>query len=296
MSRAFFSLFLFAALLSLACDNGIDPIDLDATPSAPGGISLENGSGRMLLRWDFVDEVSPGVSFSGYKVYLKREGWDAFYVWSAFQTKPGSVSNLPLLQEQNSFVRDRMEVWIVDLPNGLRHWVYVKGVQNGNEGPPSATVDDVPYRLHTTISIQEETRTVADWFVPGYATASFGAIGSDRIGYRYDDASEKHYLRFRSIDDGGWLRLQDAGPSAEMEDAPTDGSGSPIDFHDDGAIDRMEIEEGDYLFVWNTNGTATSSEDDHFSRIWIRNIVSIPSDRKVLIDCAYQPRANTPNL
>ncbi|MBM3320434.1 MAG: hypothetical protein FJY73_07135 [Candidatus Eisenbacteria bacterium] len=295
MSRAILLLLLFAALLSLACD-GIDPVDLDAIPSPPGGVSLENGSRRMLLRWDFIDEVSPGVSFSGYKVYLKREDWDAFYVWSAFETKPGSASNLPLLQEQNSLVQGRMEVWLVDLTNGLRHSVYVKGVQNGKEGSASAIVDDVPYRLHTTIAIQEETRTVADWYIPGYATASYGAIGPDRIGYHYDEGSGKHYLRFRSIDGGGWLRLQHAGPSAAKEDAPIDGSGLPIGFHEDGALDRKEIGEHDYLFVWNTNGTTTSSEDDRFSRIWIRNIVSIPSDRKILIDCAYQPRANTPNL
>ncbi|MFH1681434.1 MAG: hypothetical protein ABIH26_12440 [Candidatus Eisenbacteria bacterium] len=288
-------LLLLLVPFALSCDNGIDTVDLDVTPKAPGGISVENGTGRLLLRWNFVEEVSPGVSFSGYKVYLKREGWDFFQVWGAFQTKPGSASYLPLLQERNSLADDRMEVWILELPNGKRHWLYVTGVQNGHEGPPSGIVDDVPYRLNTTITIEEETRIVADWYIPGYAEASFGDIAMDRVGYRHDAAAGSHFLRFLSAGDGGWLRLQNAGKDAGKTDAPTDSAGNPVGFHEDIALDRLEIREEEYVFVWDTGGTP-SKDDDHFSRIWIRNIVDVPSDRKIQIDCAHQPRANTPNL
>ncbi|RPJ49175.1 MAG: fibronectin type III domain-containing protein [Candidatus Latescibacterota bacterium] len=287
---------LLFALAAASCDNGIESVDLNETPPAVQGFSIETGSGRLLLRWEFLDEVSPQLSFSGYKVYLKREGWETFQVWSAFQIRPGSSTHLPLLQEPNSLVDGRMEAWAVDLPNGKTHSFYVAGVQNGNEGPPSAILEDVPFKLFTNISIDEESRGGGEWYLLGTDRAELASYASDRVGYARDAETGRHHVRFRPIEEGGWLRLQNAGPAAGKSDAPTAGDGSPLGFHTDPALDRIEIGEGDYVFVWDTRGTAGSLGDDHFARLRVANIVEVPSDRLILIDCAYQSRPNTPNL
>jgi hypothetical protein len=188
-----------------------------------------------------------------------------------------------------------MEVWAVGLTNGILHSFYVTGVQNGNEGPPSAVVSDVPFKLITNIEIIEESRSTRSWYDLGAPSADLGSLTMDRVGYAFEESNERHYLRFLPIAGGGWLRVQNAGPSAAKTDAPTDAAGAPVGFHVDPALGLLEIAEGDYVFVWDTGGTAGAG-DDHFSRLRIANIVEVPSDRNVKIDCAYQSRPNTPNL
>jgi hypothetical protein len=254
---------------------------------------VETSDGELLLRWDLLSQVTPGLSTSGYQIYLKREGWNAFQPWSSFHARQGSTSHLPLLQEENSLVDGRMEVWVVDLPNGKIHWLYVTGVQNGHEGPPSPVVSDVPFRLCTNIVIRDEAGGRGDWYVPGFSEADPGTVTMDRVGYLHDSGS--HFLRFLPAEAGGWLRVLNAGAGAGKQDAPTDASGAPTGFHDDPSLDRIEIAEGDYVFVWNTAGTAERA-DDHFARLWIENVVDVSADRRIKLECAYQPRANTPNL
>ena len=299
-NRALIAAALFhAALVTISCDNGIDTVDVNSAPPTVKGLSIETGAGGLVLKWDFLDEVSPQLSFSGYQVYLEREDWeDGFGIWASFHTRPGSGSYLPLVKRANSFSPSRMEIRVVGLRNGLLHRFYVAGVQNGNQGPPSIIVEDVPYRQIDQVQIREETRVIPDWYIPGYGAEDelFHQSGPDRIGYAYDRETEFHFLRFDSIDGGGWLRLQNAGGGAGSDDAPTDGNGAPIGFHDDSALDRVRIEEGDYLFVWNTNGTDQWRGDDHYSRIFISNIVEIHDDRRITVDISHQPRADTPNL
>ncbi len=300
-NRALIAAALFpVALLIISCDNGVDTVDVDRAPPSVKGLSVETGAGVLLLKWDFLDEVSPQLSFSGYQVYLEREDWDdGFGIWASFRTRPGSGSYLPLVKRTNSFSPSRMEIPVVGLRNGLLHRFYVAGVQNGYQGPPSIIVEDVPYRQIDHVQIREETRLIPDWYIPGYGAEDelFHQSGPDRIGYAYDRETKSHFLRFESIEEGGRLRLQSAGREAGTEDAPTDGDGAPIGYHDDHpALDRIRIEEGDYLFVWNTNGTEPWRGDDHYSRIFVSNIVEIHDDRKITIDVSYQPRADTPNL
>lgn len=294
------ALVLLVGTLLLSCDNGIETVDVNATPPAVSGVEVENGPGVITLRWNFLDEVSPQLTFSGYKVYLEREDWtgpDAgFQVWTAFGTRVGSTSYLPLLKQENSLTTGRMEVQILSIQNGKFHSFYIVGVQNGNEGPKSVVVKEVAYTPYDDITIREERRELPDWYIPGYATADFRDPGADRIGYRYEPLIDRHYLRLQSQEDGGWLRIQKGGPNAAKQDAPTDDTGTPTGYIDDPTVNRLEIAEGDMIFVWNTKGTPGNPGDDHFSRIDIKNVSDIHDDRAIIIDCDYQPRGNTPNL
>jgi len=294
--RTLFFIGIFPLLIAAGCET-IDPLNVDDAPPIVLGFSVETGPGQLLLRWNYLDEVSPSLSFSGYKVYLQREGWDDGYqAWTSFDSRPGSSSFLPLVKRENSYSESHMEVWIVGLRNGFQHDMYIVGVQNGLEGPASVMLSDVPFKLNVTpIEIREEKQFIADWYIPGYNEAGFSEPAFDRIGYGYDLDDEKHYIRFQSINEGGQLRLQSAGTSGGKMDAPTDDNGTPVGFHTDPDLDRIEIAEGDYIFIQMTNGTEWLA-DDHYARIYIDNILDIPSNRTILIDCAYQPRANTPNL
>ncbi|MFH1277289.1 MAG: hypothetical protein ABIK65_02780 [Candidatus Eisenbacteria bacterium] len=290
-----FPLFLLlAGLLLSSCDNGIEVVDVNATPPAVQGVRIGTGPGVLTLHWNFLDEVSPQLTFSGYLVYMTREdftGNDAgFQVWRSFITRAGSGSYLPLLKRTNSLSDDHMEVEVVGLQSGKLHKFYVVGVQNGHDGPASSEVSDVPFARKPEIRIREEKRDIPDWYIVGYGNADLRDPAPDRVGYRYEPFLKEHYLRWQSIEDGGWLRIRKGGPNAAKEDAPEDG------YIDSPAANRIEIDEGDHIFVWNTNGTPENPGDDHYSRILIENIVEIQDHRALIIECDYQPRPNTPNL
>lgn len=293
-SSMLFLLFPLAGCLLASCDNGVEVVDVHGTPPAVQGVRIETGPGLLTLRWNFLDEVSPQLTFSGYKVYMTREdftGNDAgFQVWGAFHTRPGSGSYLPLLKRVNSFSDDHMEVEVVGLQNGKLHGFYVVGVQNGNEGPRSIEVSDVPFSRKPEIRIREEKRSIPDWYIPGYAEADFRDPAPDRVGYRYEPLLEEHHFRWQSIENGGWIRIRKGGANAAEEDAPREG------YIDDPAANRLEIAEGDHVWIWNTKGTPGNPGDDNFSRIRIENIVEIHDDRVLVIECDYQSRPNTTNL
>jgi len=284
------------ASLVLSCDESVKPVDLTVVPPTPRSFSSRTEAGSVLLRWDFLNEVSPTVSFSGYMVYLSREGWDdGFQPWTQFETKSGSRSFLPLLKRVNSLADDHMEVRVVGLQAGYLHSLYVVGVQNGNEGSPTGVVDECPFRIHEEITMREQKGDLPGWYIPGWNEAPFLSISYDRIGYLFDSGTEKDYLLFQSIDEGGWLRLQRGGEDAGEEDPPTDEEGNVTGFHADPWLDRFEIEEGDFFFILDTNGTPDWPDDDHFSRVHIKRIIHY-TDGRIIIDCDYQPRANTPIL
>jgi len=290
-------LFLLGVVTLFSCDNGIDPVDLESPPPSVRNLSVENGPGELTLRWDYLDEVSSDLSFSGYKVYMAREDWaDGFGVWTAFRTRSGSTSYLPLLKRENSLSTGRMEVKVVNLSNGYIYSFYVVGVQNGIEGTRSGIAEEVPYDLFTTLAIRAETQQVPDWYLPGEGAISLHFLRMNRVGYLFEAATGKHLFRFMSRNEGGWLRIQSAGKNGEDKDVPTNVLGEPTGFLDDPETDRIEIAEGDYIFVWNTSGTLDWRGDDHYSRIRIANIVETHDDRRIIIDCAYQSRPDTPNL
>jgi len=289
------ALAVLGAWAATSCNNGVDPVDLSATPSAPANFQIYNGTNSVVLRWDFLDQVSPTVSFSGYKVYMAREGWDDGYQpWTQFQTRPDSPGYLPLLKRENSFSDSYMEIIVVGLTNGALHSFYVVGVQNGNEGPPSEILEDVPYRLNSNIGMREASEDLPDYYMLGYARATEHLPACDRVGYLRDPQTGTDYLHFVAQSEGGWLRFQNAGKDAATDDAPVDGSGTPVGYLDDPGADRIEVTVGDYVFVWNTNGTDGFAEDDHFARLYIERFLC--SQSKMHFSCAYQPRPNTPNL
>ena len=286
---------VFVAIVANTCDKGTKPADLNRPPPAPDSITSRNSPNRITLSWNFLDEVSLDVSFSGYQVYGTREGWDdGFRIWTQFYTRPGSRSFLPLVKRENSLSAGHMEIEIAELSNGYVYQFYVTGVQNGNEGPPSATVQEICYRLLEDISIYDTGHENPRFYSPGEEQAADYCQEVHLFGYEYDMPTETHSLTFRSISEGGQLRFLNAGPAAGNEDAPVDSGGVPIGFHDDPQQTSIEFEEGDYLFVWDTAGTDLWKNDDNFSRVFIERIaIYYP---KIVIQCAYQPRFNTPNL
>ena len=285
----------FTAFTMTACDDGTGPANLNIPPPAPGNLVGRNSPNKIVLSWNFLDEVSSNVSFSGYQVYGTREDWDdGFRVWTQFYTKPGSGSFLPLVKRENSLATGHMEIEIAELSNGYIYSFYVTGVQNGNEGPPSPTVEEICYRLVDDISIYDSGQQDPTFYSPGEGEAAYHHPEVHLFGYEYDMPTGTHSLTFRSISEGGQLRFLNAGSSAGSEDAPVDSVGVPIGFHDDPQQTDIEFEEGDYLFVWDTAGTDTWKEDDNFSRVFIDRIaIYYP---KIVVQCAYQPRFNTPSL
>ncbi|MBN1826531.1 MAG: fibronectin type III domain-containing protein [Candidatus Eisenbacteria bacterium] len=281
-------------LLAAACDNGVDPVDLNRTPSKPKSVAVTNQPNSATLEWDFLDEVSTSLSFSGYKIYTLREDEAPPYeYWTQFHTKSGSTSYLPLVKRENSLVGDRMKIEVVGLRNGYLYSFYVVGVQNGKEGPPSDTLSVVPYDLDVDIVIDGESRDLPSYFEPGMDRAAYHFTEVDRIGYDHDYETGVDALTFKSILKGGHLRLLNAGPDAAGTSVPTDQTGMPIGFHTDTQLQRLEFEEGDYIFVWDNNGTSVMS-DDHYSRIYIEQVLDYFP--QIIIQCAYQPRKNTTNL
>ena len=212
-------LFLLVAAVLLICAScGEDTTgpSLDSSPPAPGGFAVINGDSSVTIRWNFMDEVSPSLSFSGYKVYMRNTENDdtRFLPSSTLDIKPNENTNLPLIKRSNSLASGHMEVKVIKLKPGTLYQFYVVGVQNGLSGPPSRTEDATPFRLVKRIIIREESE-IRSWFYMHDLFARYSAIDVSLVGYDFDSDELTHHLIWMPISEGGALRVQRSAPRRE---------------------------------------------------------------------------------
>lgn len=274
----------------LSCGDDTTGIDLDSPPPAPRGFKVINDERSVTVRWDFLDEVAPSVSFSGYQV-LMREGENddtVFFPAISLEFKPSDGTRLPLIKRRNSLAGDHMEVRVLALKAGSTYQFRVIGLQNGLAGPPSGIETAVPFRVTEEVSIRDESE-IYSWFYFGELSARYSAPDKSLIGYDFDPDSLSHSLLWVPIADGGQLRVQRAGAREFGEMAPEEG------YIDDPEEGSLELAQGDGFWIHDTGGPETP-DDDYYARIDVKRIVVNSSERRIVIDCAYQPRPNTRNF
>ncbi len=287
-----FPVILISVVLSLcsSCAEKATGVSLDTPPPAPGGFVVINGDSSVTLRWNFMDEVTPTISFSGYKVFMRdADEEDPFLSTAALDHIAHDNTRLPLIKRHNSLSDEHMEVRILKLKPGVLYEFYVVGIQNGLTGPPTRVVSEIPFRLKERILIRDESE-IHSWFYIHELFARYSVIDENLIGYDFNSTDKTHHLIWMPINDGGSLRIQKGGPRRDNEKAPDNGY---INEADQG---RIELAGGDSFWVWDTRGTLTRPEDDHYARIEVTRIVTNSGARRIEIECAYQARANARNF
>ncbi len=276
------------------CADTVQPIDLNRTPGAPVITGTRTESFGIRIAWNHVDGVNPGLFTSGYKVYVWSKRDSYFAPTEDLVIRNELDAPWPRIAATNSLSDTHMEVVVAPLIPGEAYKVYVTAIQNGHESVTSDTITDYPYARISGITVRDASRATYSFYLIGDTeeTENYPVITHDRLGYVYDRDENKQYLLFQSRNDGGSLRIMKGTKDDEFNDPPFDSDGILVGHVLDPAADRIEIERGSVVFVWNTNGTSRMF-DDHHARIIVRRIMD---GKYMRIDCDYQPRENLPSL
>ncbi len=284
----------WAASSLFGCSESVQPSNLNFTPEAPDILGSRTESRGIRIAWNHVYGVDPDLFTSGYKIYIWSNESPFFEPTTSLVIRNGLDAPWPRIARANSLADTHMETVVWPLKAGTMYRLYVTALQNGHESATSDTIVDFPYVRYEGIKVREASLEAFSFYLIGDSeeTQNHPVITDDRLGYKYDEDERKQYLPFRSLEDGGSLRILTGREIDEFFDPPVDLDGALVGYVTDPAADRIEIERGSVLFVWNTKGTSRMF-DDHFARIIVRTILD---GKYMKIDCDYQPRENLPNL